>query len=85
MGDIVGLFDNPKKDRRKNTQELVDFAKNELEHNQEQIERAINLVAVTTLESDHYSNEEKHQIIIEFTRSIQLLINNIKREVMVDY
>ena len=83
MDNIINIFDNPKVGgrRQSDTQDLIDFAIDALADNQEQIEMAITLVAITALESDLYTDEQKDQIIIQFTKSLQSLINKIRQEV----
>lgn len=83
MDNITNIFDNPKAGgrRQSDTQDLIDFADELLADNLEQIELAITLVAVTALKSDAYTDEQKYQIIIQFTKSLQSLINKIRQEV----
>ena len=84
MSNITSIFDKKVVDRRKerSTQDLIDFAISELDHNLEQIEMAITLVSVTTLNSSRYTDEEKSQIMIQFTSSLQFLINNLRKEIV---
>ena len=83
MGNITNIFDNPKVGgrRQSDTQDLIDFADDALADHLEQIELAITLVAVTAVRSDAYTDEQKDQIIIQFTKSLQSLINKIRQEV----
>ena len=83
MDNIIKLFDTPKVGgrRKSDTQDLIDFADDLLADNLKQIELAITLVAVTALKSDAYTDEQKDQIIIQFTKSLQSLINKIRQEI----
>lgn len=83
MGNITNIFDTPKAGcrRQSDTQDLIDFADDALTDHLEQIELAITLVAVTAVRSDAYTDEQKDQIIIQFTKSLQSLINKIRQEV----
>ena len=84
MSNITSIFDKKVVDRRKtrNTQDLIDFAISELDHNLEQIEMAITLVSVTTMNSEHYTDEEKSQIMVQLTSSLQFLINSLRKEIV---
>lgn len=84
MSNITSIFDKKVVDRRKtrSTQDLIDFAISELDHNLEQIEMAITLVSVTTMNSEHYTDEEKSQIMIQLTSSLQFLINSLRKEIV---
>lgn len=84
MSNITSIFDKKAVDRRKtrSTQDLIDFAISELDHNLEQIEMAITLVSVTTMNSEHYTDEEKSQIMIQLTSSLQFLINSLRKEIV---
>ncbi len=87
MSNITSIFDKRTVERRKarSAQELIDFAINELDHNLEQIEMAISLVSATTMESKHYTDEEKSQIMIQLTGSLQFLINGLKKEILIGH
>lgn len=84
MSNITSIFDKKVVDRRKtrSTQDLINFAISELDHNLEQIEMAITLVSVTTMNSEHYTDEEKSQIMIQLTSSLQFLINSLRKEIV---
>ena len=84
MSNITSIFDKRTVERRKarSTQDLIDFAISELDHNLEQIEMAITLVSVTTMNSEHYTDEEKSQIMIQLTSSLQFLINSLRKEIV---
>ena len=84
MNNITSIFDKKVVDRRKtrSTQDLIDFAISELDHNLEQIEMAITLVSVTTMNSEHYTDEEKSQIMVQLTSSLQFLINSLRKEIV---
>ena len=84
MSNITSIFDKKVVDRRKtrSTQDLIDFAISELDHDLEQIEMAITLISVTTMNSEHYTDEEKSQIMIQLTSSLQFLINSLRKEIV---
>lgn len=71
MGEIVSF-------RRRSTQDLIDFANNQLEPHLRDIDLAIQLVSETIKRSQKYTDEEKDQLLVTFTRSLQLSINGIK-------
>ena len=83
MTEITNIFDNPKAGgrRKSDTQDLIDFADDVLADYLEQIEMDITLVVVTAATSDAYTDEQKDQIIIQFTKSLQSLINKIRQEI----
>lgn len=84
MSNITSIFDKKVVDRRKtrSTEDLINFAISELDHNLEQIEMAITLVSVTTMNSEHYTDEEKSQIMVQLTSSLQFLINSLRKEIV---
>jgi hypothetical protein len=87
MSNITSIFDKRTVERRnaRSAQDLIDFAINELDHNLAQIEMAITLVSTTTLNSSHYTDEEKTQIMIQLTSSLQFLINSLKKEIFIGH
>lgn len=84
MSNVTSIFDKKVVDRRKtrSTEDLINFAISELDHNLEQIEMAITLVSVTTMNSEHYTDEEKSQIMVQLTSSLQFLINSLRKEIV---